>query len=60
MSENLGTPQEPQPVEKKKTNTWLIVGIVVIVLCCCCVVIIGLGYKFGDQIFRPILQPFGL
>lgn len=60
MSENIGAPLEPQPVEKKKTNTWLIVGIVAIVLCCCCVVIGYLAYNFGDQIFRPILQALGL
>lgn len=54
MSENLGTPQEPQPVEKKKTNTWLIIGIVAIVLCCCCAVFAGLAYKFGDQLLRSI------
>ncbi len=42
------------PVEEKKTNIWLIVGIAAIVLCCCCVVFSGLAWNFGDQIIYSL------
>lgn len=54
MSENMGTPIEPLPVEKKKTSPWLIVGIVAIVLCCACIVIGALAWQFGDQLMRAL------
>jgi hypothetical protein len=55
MNEPVGTPINPMPeAPKKKTNTWLIVGIVVIVLCCCCAAVVGLGWQFGDQILYQL------
>ncbi|MBT3338371.1 MAG: hypothetical protein HN855_02335 [Anaerolineae bacterium] len=50
MNDNLVPPIE----EKKKPNTWLIVGIVAIVLCCCLVAFGALAWSFGDQVMNAL------
>jgi hypothetical protein len=63
MNEPLGTPAPDMPdlppVEPRKSNQGLIIGIVVaVVLCCCCVAIAGLWFG-GDYLVQFLNQNFG-
>ena len=45
---------EVPPIEEKKNNIWLIVGIIAIVLCCCLIVSGVLAWNFGDQVMNAL------
>ncbi len=45
-------PPVAEPVQPKKSRTWLIILIVVLVLCCLCVAGTALLWNFGDQILQ--------
>jgi flagellar basal body-associated protein FliL len=55
-------PPAAEPVQPKKSRTWLIILIVVLVLCCLCAGVGGTAWwlwKNGDQLFNLGLLQMG-